>query len=312
MAERLHNERVAPTVPLALSSRTRRRRLRGSPWLLAVPAVGLLIAFSFAPFAFGSYYAFTNWNGLSPARWIGLANFREIFRDPTARGALWHTLELTICFVVAANVLGLLLALGLDRTIKTRNFLRLVFFAPVVLSSLATAYIWQWIFTPTGALNRILGDVGLHSLERPWLGDPSTAIWTILVVMIWQSTGLALVIYLAGLQSIPDDVYEAALVDGASDGFRFRKVVLPLLAPAVTISVTLSVIHGLHVFDAVYALTGGGPYGATETLATQIYGVTFVQGRFGYGAAYALLLTILVSVVAVTQLAVFRRNESRL
>jgi len=234
----------------------RRRRVRGVPWVFALPAVGLLIAFHFVPVAFGSYYAFTDWNGISHARWIGLQNFREIFRDPMARGALWHTLELTVCFVVAANALGLALALGLNRAVKTRHFLRTLFFAPVVLSQLATAYIWQWIFDYNGALNRILGSVGLDSLKRAWTGNPSTALWTILVVMIWQSTGLALVLYLAGLQAIPDEVYDAMLVDGASSQFRFRKVVLPMLAPAVTISVTLSVIHGLRVFDAVVALTG--------------------------------------------------------
>jgi raffinose/stachyose/melibiose transport system permease protein len=290
----------------------RRRAGREAPWLLALPAVGLLIAFHFAPVGFGSYYAFTSWNGLTHARWVGLQNFREILRDPQARGALWHTLELTICFVVAVNLLAMALALALNRTVKTRHFLRLVFFAPVVLSSLATAYIWKWMFDYNGAINRTLDAVGLDSLKHAWLGNPSTALWTILVVMIWQSTGLALVIYLAGLQAIPDDLYEATLVDGASGAFRFRKVVLPLLAPAVTISVTLSLIHGLRVFDAVVALTGGGPYGATETLATRVYEDTFSLGRFGYGAAFALILTALIMVTALTQLAVLRRNESRL
>jgi raffinose/stachyose/melibiose transport system permease protein len=289
-----------------------RRRVRDVPWLIALPAVALLIAFHYAPVAFGSYFAFTSWTGFSHARWIGLGNFREIFRDPHARGALWHTLELTGCFVVVANALGLALALGLNRTVKSRHFLRALFFTPVVLSGLATGYIWQWIFDYNGALNRMLGAVGLNSLKRVWTGDPSTAIWTVLVVMIWQSTGLMLVLYLAGLQAIPDELYEATLVDGASSWFRFRKVVLPLLAPAVTISLTLSVIRGLHVFDAVYAVTGGGPYGATRTLALQVYGATFVDGRFGYGTAYALLLAALVAVVAVTQLVWLRRRESLL
>lgn len=287
-------------------------RVKEVPWLIALPAVALLLAFHFVPVGFGSYYAFTSWSPPAPAHWIGLENFRQIFRDPQARGALWHTLELTGCFVVLANAFGLALALALDRAVKTRHLLRLLFFAPVVLSSLATAYIWQWIFDYRGALNRILGDIGLGSLKRAWLGNPSTALWTILVVMVWQSTGLALVLYLAGLQGIPDDVYEATLVDGASGAFRFRKVVLPLLAPAVTISVTLSVVHGLRVFDPVIALTGGGPGGATRTLATEIYRDTFELSQFGYGAAFALLLSALVAVIAVSQLVLFRRNEARL
>ena len=130
--------------------------------------------------------------------------------------------------------------------------------------------------------------------------------------MVWQGSGLAMVFYLAGLQAISDDVYEATLVDGASPWFRFRKVVLPLLAPAVTISATLSMIRGMHVFETVMALTGGGPVDATETLATQLYKQTWVLGRFGYGAAFALTLSALVGVMALTQLALLRRNEARL
>ena len=129
--------------------------------------------------------------------------------------------------------------------------------------------------------------------------------------MVWQFSGLAMVLYLAGLQGISDEVYEATLIDGASAWFRLRKVVLPLLAPAVTVSATITLILGLRVFDQVIELTGGGPVGATETLATQIYEQTFVVGRFGYGAAFALILTVLIATLALAQLALLRRNEGR-
>jgi raffinose/stachyose/melibiose transport system permease protein len=282
------------------------------PWLLALPGIAALVLFHFVAIGFGAYYAFTNWNGLTNATWVGLANFREIVSDRTAQAALRHTLILAGCFVVIVNTLGLSLALALNRAVKTRHFLRLLFFAPVALSPLAMAYIWQWIFTYQGALNRVLSGVGLGSWRRAWTGDPSTALWTILVVLVWQFTGLAMVLYLAGLQAISDDVYEATLVDGASAWFRFRKVVLPLLAPAMTVSATITLIIGLRVFDQVMALTGGGPVDATETLATQVYKQTFVLMRFGYGAAYALVLTVLIAALALTQLALLRRNEGRL
>jgi len=281
-------------------------------WLLAVPGVAAMLAFHFVPIGFGSYYAFTNWNGLSHATWVGLKNFRSIFADPSLRGALWHVLELTACFVVAVNVIGLCLALGLNRAVKTRHLLRVVFFAPVALSPLAVSYIWLWIFDYQGALNRVLVDVGLGSWRRPWLGDPSTALWAILVVMVWQFTGLAMVLYLAGLQGISDDVYEAALVDGASGWMRLRRVVLPLLAPALTVCATITMISGLRVFDQVMALTQGGPVNATQTLATEVYQETFFLGQFGYGAAYALILTALITGLVLTQLAFLRRNEARL
>jgi raffinose/stachyose/melibiose transport system permease protein len=282
------------------------------PWILAAPAVAALVLFHFVAVGFGAYYAFTDWNGLTHARWVGLANFRAIFSDRTARAAVSHTLILAVCFVVIVNVLGLLLALALNRAVKTRHFLRLVFFAPFVLSPLAVGFIWQWIFTYQGALNRALVDAGLGSLRRAWLGDPATALWTILVVMVWQFTGLAMILYLAGLQSITDDVYEAAVVDGASSWACFRKIVFPLLAPAMTVAATLTLIIGLRVFDQVMALTQGGPVDATETLTTQVYKQTFTLGRFGYGDAFALILTVLIALVALTQLALLRRNEGRL
>jgi raffinose/stachyose/melibiose transport system permease protein len=286
--------------------------VREVSWLLALPGLAALFAFHFVPVGFGSYYAFTKWNGLTRAAWVGLANFREVAADRTATGALAHTLELGGCFVLGSNAIGLGLALALNRAVKTRNLLRSLFFAPLAVSPLAIAYLWQWIFDYDGVLNRLLMDVGLASLRHNWLGETSTALWTILVVMIWQYSGLAMVLFLAGLQSISDDVYEATLVDGASAWFRLRRVVLPLLAPALTVSATLTLIIGMRVFDQVLALTGGGPVDATETLATQVYKQTFIAGRYGYGAALALLLTALIVAIAVTQLALLRRNEMRL
>jgi raffinose/stachyose/melibiose transport system permease protein len=210
----------------------RRGGPRKVPWLLVVPGVLALLAFHFVPIGMGSYYAFTRWNGLTHAQWIGLGNFRSILEDPATSRALWNTLELAVAFLVLVNVTGLLLALGLNRTLRTRYLLRSLIFVPVALSPLAVAYIWQYIYTYQGLLNRILGDLGLSSLQRDWLGDPSTVLWTILVLMVWQFSGLTMVIYLAGLQSVPDEVYEASLVDGASTWLHFRKVVFPLLAPA--------------------------------------------------------------------------------
>lgn len=285
---------------------------RSVPWLLALPGLAALLAFHFVPTGFGAYSAFTDWNGVSHASWVGLRNFREIANDAGARGALFHTLELAGCFVIATNAIGLALALGLNRAVKTRHLLRSVFFAPVAISPLAIGYLWSWIFDYGGALNRVLHGIGLSSLERVWLGDPSTALWTILVVMVWQFAGLAMVLYLAGLQGISDDLYEATLVDGASPLFRFRKVILPLLAPAITVSATITLVIGMRVFDQIKALTGGGPAGATETLATQVYEQMFEVGRFGSGAAFALILTVLVAAIALAQLVVLRRNEQRL
>jgi raffinose/stachyose/melibiose transport system permease protein len=285
---------------------------RRVPWLLALPAVAFLLLFHFLAQGAGAWYAFTNWNGIGTAKWIGLSNFSDIWNSPVTRGALWNTLKLAVPFVVLVNGIGLGLALALNRTVKTRHVLRSLFFLPVVLSPLASAYIWEYIFDYRGALNQLLGSIGLRSWERAWLGDPQWALWTVLVVMVWQFSGLAMVIYLAGLQGIPEELDEAGAVDGASAWHRFRRVTLPLLAPAITTSMTLTLIFGLRAFDQILALTGGGPDNATQTLATQVYEQTFVYGLFGYGSALALVLAGLVFVVVMAQLTVLRIREARL
>jgi raffinose/stachyose/melibiose transport system permease protein len=170
----------------------RRGGPRRVPWILAIPAVGFLFAFHLVATSAGGQYAFTSWNGLTAsAKYIGLANFRELFsRDPIARDALYHTLELAGSFVVLANIVGLSLALALNRTVKSRNLLRSLIFAPVVASPLAVAYIWTYIFDYQGAINKRLVAIGEPGWQRPWLGDPNWALWTVLIVFVWQFSGL--------------------------------------------------------------------------------------------------------------------------
>jgi raffinose/stachyose/melibiose transport system permease protein len=283
------------------------------PWVLAVPAVVAVLAIRFVPSAFGATYAFTSWNGVGvDASWIGFENFRQVFRDPITSNALKNTFRLTGMLLVVVNVLGMLLALSLRSALKTRNFIRALFFLPFALSHLASGYIWQYIFQYDGPLNRVLRAVGLDSWQRTWLADPTFAIYTILVVLVWQYTGLAMIIYLAGLEGIPTELDDAAAVDGASPWLKFRRVTLPLLAPAITVSATLTLVFGFSAFDQVLSLTGGGPVNSTETLATQVWRNTFIFGRFGYGAALALILAGVVATLAITQVSLLRYRETRL
>jgi raffinose/stachyose/melibiose transport system permease protein len=277
--------------------------------LFVVPAVSLVVGFHIVAPTFGAWYAFTNWNGVSHAKWVGFGNFTEIFHDAGTRGSVYNTIKLAAVFLVLVNVIGLGLALALNRVLKSRMLLRSIFFLPVVVIPLATSFIWQYIFDYNGALNKFLGFVGLHSWIRPWLGDPGFALWTALVVMVWQYVGLMMVIYLAGLQGIPEELDEAAAVDGATVWMRFRRVTFPLLAPSVTIASTLAMIIGLRAFDQILALTGGGPVDASQTLSTEVYQQSFVNGRFGFGAALALLLTGMILLMALLQLFLLRRRE---
>lgn len=285
---------------------------RKPPLILATPALAFLLVVQFGAVAFGAWYAFTDWNGTGDAHWVGSANFREIMGDSVARGALWNTLRLAFCFVVLTNIAGLALALGLHRTLRSRNILRALFFLPFVMSSIAVSFIWRYVFDYEGGLNKLLEAVGLGSWAQPWLGSPTWALWTVLVVMVWQFSGMTMAVYLAGLQRIPDELLEACAVDGASTWRRFRRIVMPLLAPSVTVNVTLCTVAGLRMFDQVIALTGGGPVGASETLGTQVWKQTFVFGRFGYGAALALVLTALIAVTALGQMIALRARERRM
>lgn len=258
----------------------------------------------------GGLYAFTDWDGITPdPEWVGLAQFARIWSDPNGATAITNTAIIAIAVTVVQNIVGLLIALALNSRIRSRTVLRVAIFAPVVITSIAVGYLWKYLLAPTGAINQALDAVGLGALKQNWLGNPDTALWSVIVVVFWQFVGYSMIIFLAGLQGIPQDVLEAAAIDGAGPIRRFWSVVRPLLAPAVTINVMLSLISGLKLFDQVQAMTGGGPGGATATISTVIYSNAFTLGRFGYGAALALVLTFFVAVLSVIQYRLLTRQE---
>lgn len=291
------------------STRSRRTDRRVASWWWVVPAVVLTIVIQYFGVAAGSVFAFTDWRGIGPFEFVGFDNFIRAFQSPATLQALWNTLLLAFCFVVFTNVIGMALAIALNRALKTRYLLRVLIFMPVVLSPLAVAYVWKFIFQPNGPLNGVLRSVGLDSWALAWLGNPATAIWTIAIVVVWQNIGLTMVIYLAGLANVPPELEEAAAVDGASAWRRFFGIVLPLLRPTVVIASALTLIQGLRIFDQVLALTGGGPFNSTQTLATLVYKETFVNSEFGYGSALSLILTLLITAAAVLQVTLLRQRE---
>jgi raffinose/stachyose/melibiose transport system permease protein len=293
----------APAAGGGTTSRSRRRRslISYGHWWWALPAVLMVLLVHYVATAGGAFYAFTDWTGIGDFDFVGIDNFRRIFDDPTLLGSLKNTLFIAFGFLILTNVLGLLLALALNRTLKTRYLLRVLLFMPVVLSPLAVSYIWKFIFDFNGPLNQFLGWVGLESWQRPWLAEPNLALWAVLVVMVWQTTGLVMVIYLAGLATVPLDIEEASALDGAGTWGRFWHITAPSIRPSIAIAGTLMLIQGLRVFDQVMALTNGGPGGATETLATQVYKETFALSNFGFGAALALTLTVIILIFSVLQ-----------
>ena len=280
------------------------------PWWFMAPALLLFAFVVLVPSVRGVYYAFTDWDGLDPDfSFVGLGNFTDMVADADARQAVWHTLLIAVSITVVQNAVGLLLALGVNTAIRSRNLLRVLLFAPAVITPIVTAYLWRNLLGPDGAVNSLLGAVGLGGREQDWLGDPGLALWAVVGVTVWQYAGYSMVIFLAGLQSVPKEIHEAASIDGAGPMRRFWSVTRPLLAPAITINLMLSIIGGIKLFDQVYALTGGGPGHATDTISTLIYKDAFTLGEFGYSIALAVVLTVIVAVASTSQYLALSRNE---
>ncbi|MEU8134176.1 carbohydrate ABC transporter permease [Streptodolium elevatio] len=297
--------------PATARRRRPRRNPTAPPWLFVVPALVVYAVVVLYPSIAGVFYAFTDWSGVGGFSYTGLENFRTLLHDDMARESIRNTLLLTVAVVVVQNGIGLLLALGVNANIRTKSLLRVIFFAPAVVSPVMVAFLWKYIYNPDdgAGLNGVLGAVGLGGLRQDWLGDPSLALWSVAAMVIWQYAGYSMVIFLAGLQGVPAELHEAARIDGAGTWQRFRYVTWPLLAPALTINLMLSTIGGLKLFDQVYAATNGGPGTSSETLSTVLYKQAFVYGKFGYSTAVALVLAIFVAAVSLVQLRYLRARE---
>lgn len=296
-----------PVTEAVRAVRGRRRRGMSATlptWTLLFALPGLIL-YGFVvvwPTLQGAVYAFTDWDGLSTdISFVGFANLEAVFQDPASVRALVNSVVIALVYMVVQNTLGLLLALGVSTRIKSRNFLKVLFFTPAVLTPVVVGYAWQYLLAPNGSINEVLRAVGLGELARPWLGEPGLALASIILVLVWSFAGYSMVIFLAGLQGIPEELNEAAAIDGAGRWRKFISVTFPLLAPAVTINLMLSMIGALKVFDIVWVLTGGGPGGSTHTLSTLMIRESFTFGDFGKGVTLGLLLLGLVLVVSVVQ-----------
>jgi raffinose/stachyose/melibiose transport system permease protein len=288
----------------------RRRAVRRVAWWFLAPALAIYVLVIVYPMLAGIWYAFTDWNGLDPDyRFVGLANFRRLAGDPQAVSSLKMTFVFAIAIALLQNLFGLALALALNERLRLRDPLRLLFFMPVVLTPLIISFLWKYIFSTQGPLNTVLAMAGLGAWQLSWLGDPMPAVASIVIATLWQSVGLAMVIYLAGLQSIPAELTEAARLDGAGPWQVLRFVTLPMLAPAMTVTIVNSLITSLKLFDQIYVLTGGGPGYATETMSTLIYKTAFTFAETGYGSAISVVFTFAVAAVVLAALHVLRRRE---
>lgn len=275
-----------------------RRGTRLELALLLSPALVLFVGFVLLPIAVAVYYSFYKWTGFSPRTPYGLGNYQRVLEDEVFRSALLHNLIIAVLSVVIQLPLSISLALLLNRKIRGRAVLRLVVFAPYVLSEAITAVVWLLMLQPGGLVDQLFNAVGAGGLIQHWLADGDLVLYTLFVVITWKYIGFGVILLLAGLQSIPAELREAASTDGASPWATTRHIVLPLLGPTIRIWIFLSVIGSLQLFDLVWIMTLGGPASASATMATYLLDHGFSRYEFGFGSAVAVVLFVVCFIFA--------------
>jgi len=274
------------------------------------PALFFVTIFIFVPFFMTIYYSFTDWDGVRSAQFIGVDNYTRFFNDLNATRALRFTLAYAAAFVVLINVLSILLASLLDSKIKGKGFFRTSFYIPNVISLVIIGFIWQFILGNVfDSLFELTGE-RLGFLQWSWLGNRDLAFYSVILVSIWQALGFYTIIYVAALQSVPNELKEAASMDGASRVRQFFFVTIPIILPSITFCVFLAIANSFKQFDLIFSLTDGGPGGATTTMALHIFRTGFGTLRqLGYGSAQSVILFILVAIITALQISLFRRRE---
>lgn len=276
-----------------------RNRLEGAVFL--GPVLLAFLPIVVIPFIYSFVLSVMEWNGISDeVGFVGLKNYiRILTTDTDFKNAFWFTVRLTAVTATVSNVLGLTFATLLTKQLRIREWGRTALLLPNIMSGVILGYIWQFIFTRAfPALGEILG---WGVFQESWLGTPQTAFWGIAIVSIWQWTGYTMIIYVAGINSISSDVREAAMLDGATGLQQFFRVTLPLIMPSVTICLFWTIVRGCTMFDLPFALTAGGPYRSSETIAMNIYTEAFTRNNYGLGSAKAMLFFVVVLIVAQLQ-----------
>ena len=279
----------------------RRRRKSGAaqPYFWLFPALLVFGIFTVGPLLYGLVLSFFAWDGSGEPRFIGLGNYLEALVDPKYFPSLVHNVIYAVGTVIGKIVLGLGLALVLNSGIRGRVVFRTLLFIPVVMSFVVIGILWSWIYSySNGLLNAGLDAVGLSLLKKDWLGSPASALLAVMGVDLWKWFGFHMVLFLAGLQSIPSELYEAARIDGANKPQLFRYITLPMLAPITVVNVVLASSGAFNVFDVVYVMTQGGPANSSEVAMTYVYRVGFQFYQFGYASALSMIQLVLVAAIS--------------
>ncbi|MER7742345.1 sugar ABC transporter permease [Streptomyces sp. NPDC096538] len=303
---------VPPAPPRAAARRRGRGRTRLEIAVLSAPAVVTFLAFVIFPVALAAYYGFYQWKGYGePTDWVGLNNYKLILTDSAFHDVLWHNGLILVLSLVIQGPLAIGVALLLNQRIRGRSAIRVLIFVPYIISEVIVGTGWSLMLQSNGAVNDLLRSIGLGSLEADWIADPDLAIWTLMAIITWKYLGFAVILMLAGLQSVPDEIFEAAQIDGASYWQIQRRITLPLLGPTIRIWAFLSIIGSLQLFDLVYIIWGQYVSGTAGTSTMAIY--MLAQGRnagnYGYGSAVAVVMFVIsLAVALIYQRFVLRRD----
>lgn len=290
--------------PAGFQARTAaRKRIHWTPFLFLAPYLFLFVSLRLGPSLIGLAISFTNWSAVGVPQWVGLANYQALFIDPRFRDALTNTVIFTAMAVPALVGLGLAFALFLNQPHQGRGLGRVAVFTPYVIMPTVVGVLWTWILEKDfGLLNVLLGR------QIPWLVSPSWAMLGLVLAAVWSMVGYNTVLFLAGLQDIPAELYEAARIDGAGPWRSFWSLTLPLLAPTAFLVLMLTIINTFQVFDLVYVMTSGGPGTSTLTMVQYVYTTAFQFFKFGYGSAVAMVMFVILVIVALIQTRAYRRG----
>ncbi len=278
---------------------------------LLLPGLSMYIPFHFLPILGVILLSLISWKGYSfhTMQWVGLANYREILSDQRFWQALWHNIQFVLIVVAIQTMLSLFLAILLEQTLPLAKFFRGIYFMPTVLSLVVVGLLFSFVLSPSqGLLNTFLRMLGSQN-PPAWLGDPKIALFVLMVVTIWKEFGLSMFLFIAGLESIPDELFDAAKVDGAGTWKVFTNIILPLIKETAYVVMIMATINCFKLFDLVRVMTKGGPFFATEVLATRMYTQSFKYGKIGYGSAIAVVLFLITFLISAIQFYFRSRGE---
>ena len=278
--------------------------------LMTIPVVALFFCFNTLPLLKGVMYSFTNFKGFGSYDWVGVRNYMDLFQDVRVGNSYWFTFKLAIVTTIVVNVISLLLAMALNSKIRAKSFFRGAYFLPNILGALVVGYNVNYFFTDI--LPAVGEMIGWETLSSSLLSSKNLAWIAIVIVCAWQAIAMNTIIYISGLQTVPEDVYEAGAIDGATGWNKFKNLTFPLILPFFTINMVLCVKNFLMVFDQIMALTKGGPAQSTESISYLIYQNGMAGGQFGFQSANAVIFFLVIVAISVTQMTVLGKKEEQL